>query len=139
MTIETRYRDRYKSGDTPWDAGKPDFNLIDTVTENNLHSCKALDFGCGTGDNSIWLAQNGFQLTGTDLLEIAINKAKEKASKANVKFDFIFADFLKDKLKGGPFGFIFDRGCFHSFASDVDQRRFAKNVADHLKNDQGHP
>jgi len=27
MTIEERYRDRYESGDTPWDIGQPDFNL----------------------------------------------------------------------------------------------------------------
>ena len=54
MTIEERYKDRYKSGDTPWDAGQPDFNLIETVTENNILNCKALDIGCGTGDNTIF-------------------------------------------------------------------------------------
>jgi 2-polyprenyl-3-methyl-5-hydroxy-6-metoxy-1,4-benzoquinol methylase len=71
MTIEKRFRDRYKSGDTPWDAGKPDFNLIETVTENHISSCKALDVGCGTGDNCIWLAQKGFSVTGTDISGIA--------------------------------------------------------------------
>jgi len=56
MTIENRYRNRYKLGDTPWDVGQPDFNLIKTVTENNILSCKVLDVGCGTGDNFIWFA-----------------------------------------------------------------------------------
>jgi len=133
MTIEKRYKNRYKSEDTPWDAGRPDFNLIETVTENNILSCKALDVGCGTGDNTIWLAQNRFQVIGTDVSDIAIEKAKEKASKANVKCDFILADFLKDKIEGIPFGFIFDRGCFHSFDSEGDRKRFAKNAAIHLK------
>ena len=133
MTIEKRYKNRYKSGDTPWDAGRPDFNLIETVTENNILSCKALDVGCGTGDNTIWLAQNRFQVIGTDVSDIAIEKAKEKASKANVKCDFILADFIKDKIEGIPFGFIFDRGCFHSFSSKNDRRRFAKNAAAHLE------
>ena len=133
MTIENRYRNRYKLGDTPWDVGQPDFNLIKTVTENNILSCKVLDVGCGTGDNSIWLAQNRFQVIGTDVSDIAIEKAIEKASKANVKCDFILVDFLKNKIEGVPFGFVFDRGCFHSFSSKDDRRRFAKNVAAHLK------
>jgi SAM-dependent methyltransferase len=133
MTVEKRYKKRYKSGDTPWDAGKPDFNLIETVTDHNILSCKALDVGCGTGDNSIWLAQNGFQVIGTDISEIALEKAKEKSEKANVQCDFKLVDFLRNQIEGMPFGFIFDRGCFHSFGSEGDRKRFAKNVATHLE------
>jgi SAM-dependent methyltransferase len=92
-----------------------------------------LDIGCGTGDNSIWLAQSRFQVFGTDTSDIAIEKAKEKASKANVECDFILIYFLKNKIEGAPFGFAFDRGCFHSFSSKDDRRRFAKNVAAHLE------
>jgi methyl halide transferase len=133
MTIEERYRERYKSGDTPWDVGQPDFNLIEVVTQKPIHSCKVLDIGCGTGDNSIWLAQNGFQVIGTDASDIALEKAKEKALKSNVECDFMLVDFLKNEIEGGPFGFVFDRGCFHSFSSENDRRRFARNVASHLE------
>ena len=84
MTIEERYRERYQSGDTPWDVGLPDFNLIEVVTQKPVPSCKVLDIGCGTGDNSIWLAQNHFQVIGTDTLDIALQKAREKASRAHV-------------------------------------------------------
>ena len=132
MTIEDRFRERYKSGDTPWDVGKPDFNLIEVVTQKPILSCKALDIGCGTGDNSIWLAQNGFEVTGTDTSDIALGKAKEKASNANAECVFILADFLNDKIEGAPFGFAFDRGCFHSFGSEDDRKRFAQNVAAYL-------
>ena len=133
MTIEERYRERYKSRDTPWDAGQPDFNLIEVVSKNPILSGKVLDIGCGTGDNSIWLAQNRFQVIGTDISDIAIEKAKEKASKANVECDFILIDFPKNKIEGAPFGFVFDRGCFHSFSSEDDRRRFAQNVTAHLQ------
>ena len=132
MTIEKRYRERYKSGDTPWDVSQPDFNLIEVVTEKPILGCKVLDIGCGTGDNSIWLAQNHFQVFGTDTSDIALEKAKEKASKANVECNFMLVDFLKNKIQGAPFGFVFDRGCFHSFSSEDDRRRFARNVAGHL-------
>ena len=133
MTIEERYRERYKSGDTPWDIGQPDFNLIEVVTQKPIPNCKALDIGCGTGDNSIWLALNRFQVTGTDTSDVALEKAKEKASKANVECHFKLVDFLKNKIEGAPFGFVFDRGCFHSFGSDDDRRKFAQNVAAHLE------
>ncbi|PKN50993.1 MAG: class I SAM-dependent methyltransferase [Deltaproteobacteria bacterium HGW-Deltaproteobacteria-13] len=135
MTIEERFSERYKSGDTPWDIGQPDFNLIEVVTKHPVHSCKALEIGCGTGDNSIWLAQNNFQVTGTDTSDIAIRKAKEKSADANIKCDFILADFLRSKVEGTPFGFVFDRGCFHVFSSEDDRKKFAGNVAAHLEED----
>jgi len=62
-----------------------------------------------------------------------LEKAKEKASKAKVECDFMRVDFLKDKIQGAPFGFVFDRGCFHSFSSEADRRRFAENVSVHLE------
>jgi hypothetical protein len=36
MTIEDRYKERYKSGDNPWDVGQPDFNLIEVVTKKPI-------------------------------------------------------------------------------------------------------
>src|SRR5208337_361662 len=56
MTIDESYKKRYKAGDTPWDTSKPDFNLIQTVNTMAIKPCKALEIGCGTGDNSIWLS-----------------------------------------------------------------------------------
>jgi len=132
MTMEDRFKERYKSGDTPWDIGQPDFNLLEVVTKKPILSCKALDIGCGTGDNSIWLALNGFQVTGTDTSAIALEKANEKASEAGAKCEFILADFLESEIEGAPFRFAFDRGCFHVFSSENDRRRFARNVAAHL-------
>ena len=43
MSIEDRFKKRYKTGDTPWDIGRPDFNLIENVTDTPIKSCKALD------------------------------------------------------------------------------------------------
>jgi methyl halide transferase len=132
MTAEERFRKRYESGDTPWDIGKPDVNLIQTVTGLPLGPCKALDIGCGTGDNSIWLAQQNFWVTGVDATGIAIEKAREKALHARVNCAFMVVNFLTGNIAGAPFGFAFDRGCFHSFPSDEERRKFAEHVAAHL-------
>jgi SAM-dependent methyltransferase len=129
MSVKKRFKERYKTGNTPWDIGKPDFNLIETVTKIAIKSCKALDIGCGTGDNSIWLAQKQFQVTGTDISEIAIEKAKEKALISDVKCTFLVVDFLKNRIEGAPFGFVFDRGCFHTFDSNKERKKFAKKVS----------
>ena len=134
MTTEERFQKRYASGDTPWDIGKPDVNLTQTVTTVALEPCKALDIGCGTGDNSIWLAQKNFQVTGIDASETALQKAREKALQAKIKCTFMVMDFLTGKITGAPFGFAFDRGCFHSFHSDEERQKFAENVAAHLEN-----
>jgi len=135
MTAEKRFKERYEAGDTPWDIGKPDFNLIQTVIATPIAPCKALDIGCGTGDNTIWLAQQNFPVVGIDTSEIAIEKAKEKALKANVKCTFMVIDFLTSRIEEAPFGFAFDRGCFHAVKSDKDRNSFAKNVNAHLEKD----
>lgn len=36
MTVEERYRERYQSGDTPWDVGRPDFNLEENDSKGSV-------------------------------------------------------------------------------------------------------
>ena len=133
MSDQERWEERYRTGSTPWDIGRPDFNLTDMVTEKPIRDCKALEIGCGTGSNAVWLAQQNFSVTATDVSEIAIQKAKERASDSGVKCVFLVSDFLNDEIPGAPFGFVFDRGCFHSFDSDEERKQLAENVAFHLE------
>jgi SAM-dependent methyltransferase len=133
VTVEDRFKGRYEAHDTPWDIGAPDFNLIHAVTSTPVEPCKAVDIGCGTGDNSIWLAQQGFDVVGIDTSEVAVEKAKEKASKANTNCRFFVGNFLTSHIEGAPFGFIFDRGLFHVFESDEDRKTLAENVNRHLQ------
>ena len=131
--MENRFEERYKTGDTPWDHGMPDVNLIDMVMRRPILKYKTLDVGCGTGDNAIWLAQQDFVVTGCDISQTAIKEARERASAADVNCSFIVADFLSDRIPGSPFGFVFDRGCLHSFDTDKERGRFAENVSSHLE------
>ena len=132
MSNPEHFRRAYKEGWTPWDIGKPDFNLVQTVTTLPVAPCQALELGCGTGDNAIWLSQRGFHVSGVDASEIAIEKAKEKAAQAGVLCTFAVLDILRSDIPGGPFGFAFDRGCFHAVGSDEERAQFARQAHRHL-------
>lgn len=55
-------------------------------------SKKIFDIGCGTGRHSIELAGRGYEVTGMDLSESMLNKAREKAARKNLKIDFFKGD-----------------------------------------------
>lgn len=49
---------------------------------------KILDIGCGTGRHSIELSKRGYSVTGIDLSEAQLQRAKEKASAQSLQIDF---------------------------------------------------
>lgn len=126
------WQTQYTSGHRSWDIDRPDFNLTKIVTQHPIAPCKALEIGCGTGNNSIWLAQQNFLVTATDIAKTALQEARQKAAKANIDCNFVTANFLKQRINGAPFAFVFDRGCFHVFDSPQERRNFTENVAAHL-------
>ena len=76
MTGESRrpadpasWNQRYLDGDLPWDSGKEDEHLGRVIEKHCIEPGHALEVGCGTGTNTIWLAQQGFEMTGLDLAE----------------------------------------------------------------------
>lgn len=53
---------------------------------------RALDVACGEGRNSIFLAQNGFSVTGVDISDIGLAKAAARAKLQGVEADFRLVD-----------------------------------------------
>lgn len=112
-----RLRDRwdapYRNNNRPgWDTGYPSTELTKAVNEGEVKPGRAIELGCGTGSNAIYLAQQGFDVTAVDVSPTALERAEEKAQQAGVKIRFLLADVLKlPDLE--PFDFIFDRGCYH--------------------------
>ena len=120
----------YASDAQPWDTGKPDPVLIEWQKQSGLTRGRALEIGCGTGTNAIWLAQQGFDVLAQDLAPLAIEKARAKAKAQGVqRCEFRVNDFLKDEPLEGAYQLVFDRGCFHVFDAAADQARFAERVA----------
>ncbi len=70
---------------------------------NSDKSVRILDIGCGTGRHSIELARRGYDVTGIDLSECQISKAREKAKLAGVSVEFLTAD-ARELNYAGEFG-----------------------------------
>jgi SAM-dependent methyltransferase len=132
MKEPMRWNERYEKGDLPWETGRHDAGLSDVIAEFSVKPCKALEIGCGTGNNAIWLAQQGFSVTATDLSDKAIQMAREKGTAHGQTIDFLSADILADPVPGVPFEFAFDRGCFHSFDSLDERTSFAGAISTSL-------
>lgn len=55
-------------------------------------SIKILDIGCGTGRHSIELAKRGYTVTGIDLSESLLSKAKKQAQREGLEIEFFHKD-----------------------------------------------
>lgn len=130
-----RWDQRYAEGDLPWDSGRPDGHLQTVIEEHGIAPGKALEIGCGTGTNAIWLARQGFEVTGLDVSGIAIERAEAKAAAAGVSCRFSAGDFLADPVPGAPYGFVYDRGVLHVFDRARDRARFAARVGELIEPD----
>lgn len=118
MSDERDWDEIYRKGETPWDSGKPCSELVRILEDEFVSPSQALDLGCGTGTNAIYLAQMGFNVTGVDVSQVAVEKAREKADAAGVSVHFMLASLPKAFLPGKVFDFVFDRGCFHAISKE---------------------
>jgi len=65
--------------------GECDFIESEIKSDKSL---KILDVGCGTGRHTIELSRRGYNVTGIDLSESQLARAKEKAENNNLIIDF---------------------------------------------------
>jgi len=82
---------RYAGVENLW-AAKPNRFLVAEVAD--LEPGRALDLACGEGQNAIWLATLGWQVTGVDYSEVAIAKARGRAERDGVDAEFVCADLV---------------------------------------------
>jgi 2-polyprenyl-3-methyl-5-hydroxy-6-metoxy-1,4-benzoquinol methylase len=73
--------DRYSGEEKIW-SGNPNAQLVAEVT--GLTPGTALDVGCGEGGDVIWLAQQGWRVTGADFSANGLARAARHAEQAEV-------------------------------------------------------
>ncbi len=123
------WNESYASGQLPWDTGQPEPLLVEFVTSDAVTPGSALDIGAGTGTNAIWLAERSFDVLGVDIAPLAVERAQAKMEGRALRCRFAVCDFLAAPPPGGPFQFVFDRGCFHMFDEPGEREQFAARVA----------
>src|SRR5262249_347458 len=79
-----------------------------------MEPCREVELGCGTGSNSVWLARQGFAITGIDISPTAIGRARARAAAVNAQVSFVQADVTQPLGLGKPFEFFFDPACYHA-------------------------
>ena len=82
---------RYAAVDSLWSA-KPNRFLVAEV--EGLEPGRALDLACGEGQNAVWLASLGWDVTAVDYADVAVAKGIERAARAGVAVDFQVGDLL---------------------------------------------
>lgn len=81
---------------------------------------RSLDLGCGTGTNTVYLAQKGWDASGVDFVPRAVDVARKKASAAGVSPRLLVGDVtrLTELGLGDGFDLLLDMGCFHSIPDE---------------------
>lgn len=116
------YRTLYLLGLKVWDRAVPASDLVELVEgASKLSPGRALDIGCGTGTESIYLARHGWDVTGVDMVPKALSIARRRAGEAKVSPRFVEGDAtrLRDFGVGDGYTLLVDFGCFHTIPPDL--------------------
>src|SRR5207249_5653217 len=84
---------RYSERDGARWSGRPSGRLVAEVTD--LTPGRALDVGCGEGADAIWLARRGWTVTGIDISDVAVCRAREAAELAGAAVGWVCGDALQ--------------------------------------------
>jgi ubiquinone/menaquinone biosynthesis C-methylase UbiE len=88
---------------------------------------EALDVGCGTGADAVFMARAGLSVIGVDISPTALGLARERAERAGVMVRWLAADVLELPLEDASLDLVTDRGCLHHIA-DADRPRYTAEI-----------
>ena len=124
------YRFAYSIGFHPWEDAASDPPFVEKASQlfdreeqgREMPFGRALDIGTGSGIWGIELAKRGWEVTGVDLIEKALARARDRVRQAKVEVRLIQGDVtaLSESGVGSGFRLILDTGTFHDF--DAHQR-----------------
>lgn len=119
--MASRFQSAYIEGTTPWDIGQPQSVVVDLVAGGAITG-RVFDAGCGTGENALYLAEHGLDVTGFDFAPAAVERARAKANQRHLTARFEVVDVLDLGEYSGGFDCGIDSGCFHVFDDDARAR-----------------
>lgn len=131
----------YAIGFHPWeDTDQEFFNSLASLLEREEQGReppygRALDIGTGSAIWAIELAKRGWELTGVDLVEKALERGRERVRAAGVEMELVQGDVtrLSEAEVGSGFRLILDTGTFHDL--DTEQQKGMASSIDALAAD----
>jgi len=119
------WRFAYAIGFHPWEETDPPFaRKISQLFDREQNGRQppyglALDLGTGSGIWGIELAKRGWQVTGIDIVDKALRRARDRVKKAGVDMRLVRGDVtaLREAGVGSGFRLVLDTGTFHDLNS----------------------
>ena len=97
-------------------------------------SLKIIDIGCGTGRHSVELAKRGYKVTGIDLSDSQLARAKAKAKAQNLQIDFQKHDARKLPFENEyDLAIMLCEGAFPLMETDEMNYEILRNATNSLK------
>ena len=135
--LRAHWDERYRSGQTPWDTGitPPEVQRFWGEQPRPAAGALALDIGCGTGLNTLFLASQGLRAIGFDLsgqaLQLALRrrnaKVRRELSDSGGDATFVQADVSRLPVDRLGAVYALDIGCLHSLP-DENRPAYAAGV-----------
>lgn len=117
------YQLAYRVGFHPWEDAEEQLGFAEKIAEllDREESARrppygpALDLGTGGGIWGVELAKRGWQVTGVDVVERALSRARGRVEDAGVDMRLVHGDVtaLREAGVGSGFELVLDTGTFH--------------------------
>jgi SAM-dependent methyltransferase len=122
------YELAYRVGFHPWEDAEGHLPFTERIAElfDQEESGReppyglALDVGTGSGIWGIQLAKRGWQVTGVDVVEKALQRARDRVKEAGVEVRLVQGDVTALRIAdiGSGFRLVLDTGTFHGLKDD---------------------
>lgn len=105
----TAWNERYSGTDLVWPA-TPNRWVVQEL--EGMPTGVALDLASGEGRNAVWLAEQGWSVTGVDFAENALAKAREQAARIaaqtgqDLDVQWVQDDILRRELPSGAYDLV---------------------------------
>ena len=108
------YQDRAKP--CPFFTASPCESLVEWVEDGSIPPGRALDLGCGSGRNAIFLARRGFTVEAVDYSKTAMAWARDRIVEAGVDVSLSCCNVFELRPRVASHDLVYDSGCFHHIA-----------------------
>ena len=110
-----------------WLDRPPPAEVIEAVACGWLPGAgRVIDLGCGAAEIAAWFAERGYQATGADIAQAAVDRAARKHAHLLDEIEFIAVDLCTQTIPNRSFDILIDRGCLHQIPPSL--------VADYIRN-----